>query len=103
MKLIKRKPAITEIEFLRAKTGSGIGRRDFLRHSGLAAAGAAVAAGLPLTMMKKARADDTEAPEAADEIREVRSVCTHCSVGCGILAEVKNGVWIGQEPAFDHP
>ena len=25
------------------------------------------------------------------------------SVGCGIIAEVQNGVWTGQEPAFDHP
>ncbi|MEF1214537.1 molybdopterin-dependent oxidoreductase, partial [Vibrio alginolyticus] len=25
------------------------------------------------------------------------------SVGCGIYAEVQNGVWTGQEPAFDHP
>jgi len=24
-------------------------------------------------------------------------------VGCGVIAEVQNGVWIGQEPAFDHP
>ena len=31
------------------------------------------------------------------------TVCTHCSVGCGINAEVNNGVWVGQEPAFDHP
>ena len=24
-------------------------------------------------------------------------------MGCGINAEVNNGVWVGQEPAFDHP
>ena len=23
--------------------------------------------------------------------------------GCGVYAEVQNGVWTGQEPAFDHP
>ncbi|MCV5925095.1 molybdopterin-dependent oxidoreductase, partial [Escherichia coli] len=32
-----------------------------------------------------------------------RTICSHCSVGCGIYAEVQNGVWTGQEPAFDHP
>ena len=25
-----------------------------------------------------------------------KSVCTHCSVGCTVIAEVSDGVWIGQ-------
>ena len=32
-----------------------------------------------------------------------KSVCTHCSVGCTVTAEVANGVWIGQEPSWDSP
>jgi formate dehydrogenase major subunit len=32
-----------------------------------------------------------------------RTVCSACAVGCGLYAEVQNGVWTGQEPAFDHP
>jgi formate dehydrogenase major subunit len=40
-------------------------------------------------------------PEAPTEIK--RSICTHCSVGCGVIAEVQNGVWTGQEPDFDSP
>ena len=32
-----------------------------------------------------------------------KSVCTHCSVGCTVIAEVENGVWTGQEPGFDSP
>src|SRR5438445_12331249 len=32
-----------------------------------------------------------------------QNVCTHCSVGCSVLAEVANGVWIGQEPVYDSP
>ena len=32
-----------------------------------------------------------------------KSVCTHCSVGCSVVAEVQNGVWIGQEPGWDSP
>ena len=30
-------------------------------------------------------------------------MCTHCSVGCTVLAEVENGVWVGQEPGWDSP
>lgn len=108
MKLIKRRSANAEssaaanLEEGCGRTGQGIDRRAFLRNSGLAVGGAALAGAFPLTMMKKVEA---QAPpeEKKGEIKQVRSVCTHCSVGCGIIAEVQNGVWIGQEPAFDHP
>jgi len=53
-------------------------------------------------MMEKAEANPASVANK-DTTTEVRSVCSHCSVGCGIIAEVQNGVWIGQEPAFDHP
>jgi|TARA_B110000305_G_scaffold28352_1_gene26502 formate dehydrogenase major subunit len=33
----------------------------------------------------------------------VKSVCTHCSVGCTVQAEVRDGVWVGQEPGWDSP
>ena len=36
-------------------------------------------------------------------IEQIKSVCTHCAVGCTVIAEVENGVWIGQEPGFDSP
>ncbi|MFK7965819.1 MAG: formate dehydrogenase subunit alpha [Burkholderiaceae bacterium] len=72
-----------------------------MRNSGLAAGGAALTtlATAP-GMMRKAHAVKSE---RVGEIKTVRSVCTHCSVGCGVYAEVQNGVWTGQEPAFDHP
>ena len=35
--------------------------------------------------------------------KEVRTVCTYCAVGCGIKAQVQNGVWVAQEVASDHP
>jgi formate dehydrogenase major subunit len=38
---------------------------------------------------------------AAAQIK--KSVCTHCSVGCTVMAEVQNGVWTGQEPGWDSP
>ncbi len=84
-----------------AQTGRGVSRRGFLRNSGLAAGGAAVTTMMAPRMMKKAEAASENA--RTGDIKTVRTICTHCSVGCGIYAEVQNGVWTGQEPAFDHP
>ena len=47
------------------------------------------------------KAEAAAAGKGAVEI--VKSVCTHCSVGCTVVAEVQNGVWIGQEPGWDSP
>jgi formate dehydrogenase major subunit len=79
-------------------TGGAVDRRTFLRNSGLAAGG--IAAGSLLTggMVKKA-----EAAAGGADIEIKKSVCTHCSVGCTVVAEVQKGVWIGQEPGFDSP
>lgn len=84
-----------------ASAGNAISRRAFLRNSGLMAGGAMLATGLAPGMMSKAKAA-TGAAVMADAKR-VKTICTHCSVGCGIIAEVQNGVWTGQEPAMDHP
>ena len=83
-------------------TGLALHRRDFLRNSGLLAGGAALATGLSPGMVRRAEATDAPAPSSG-ETKTVRTICTHCSVGCGVYAEVRNGVWTGQEPAFDHP
>ena len=79
--------------------GQAISRRMFLKSSGLVAGGAALATGVAPVMMKKAEA--AMAPGVQPE--RIKTICTHCAVGCGIIAEVQNGVWTGQEPAFDHP
>jgi formate dehydrogenase major subunit len=84
-------------------SGEAIGRRTFLRRSGLTAGGTALAAMLPPTLMRKAHAAAENPPMAGVPIEIRRSICTHCSVGCGVLAEVQNGVWTGQEPDFDSP
>jgi len=81
--------------------GRSIDRRAFLKRTGLAAGGAAVAIGLPAKMMRRADAADAAAADGDTVIK--KSVCTHCSVGCGVIAEVQNGVWTGQEPDFDSP
>jgi len=79
-----------------------IGRRAFLRRSGLTLGGAAAATVLQPGMMRKARAAGNT-PKAGIETVTRRSICTHCSVGCGVIAEVQNGVWTGQEPDFASP
>ena len=100
MKLI-RKNCRTEGSVHVAAPRDAIGRRTFLRRSGLTMGGAAVATMLPPTMMRKASAATGPKEGVATEMR--RSICTHCSVGCGVIAEVQNGVWTGQEPDFDSP
>ena len=74
-------------------------RRAFLRNSGLAVGGAALATAAPVGMIKKAKA----ASDGKTAVKRVKSVCTHCSVGCTVIAEVENGVWTGQEPGFESP
>jgi len=81
--------------------GGAIDRRTFLRRSGLTAGGAALASTLPMGMVRRAEAQT--AATGARKLNEIKSVCTHCSVGCTVVAEVDNGVWVGQEPGFDSP
>ena len=75
-----------------------VDRRAFLRGSGLAIGGIATAAALVGSNVAPAKATGAG---IASEIR--KSVCTHCSVGCTVVAEVQNGVWTGQEPGWDSP
>ncbi|WP_375262165.1 formate dehydrogenase subunit alpha [Palleronia sp.] len=79
---------------------AGVSRRSFLRNSGLAAGGLAGLGTLGGEFVGKAEAG----PLIADEPRELRkNVCTHCSVGCTVVAEVQNGVWVQQEPGWESP
>ncbi|MEI8276751.1 MAG: formate dehydrogenase subunit alpha, partial [Hyphomicrobiales bacterium] len=73
--------------------------RTFLRRSGLVAGGLATLGALPLGTVRKAEAAGTQIAGAT--IR--KNICTHCSVGCTLMAEVSNGVWVGQEPGWDSP
>lgn len=75
-----------------------VDRRAFLRGSGLAIGGLATAAAVVGSNVKSAQA---AGGGMAAEIK--KSVCTHCSVGCTVVAEVQNGVWTGQEPGWDSP
>ncbi|SFB72009.1 formate dehydrogenase subunit alpha [Tropicimonas isoalkanivorans] len=77
---------------------ASVDRRAFLRGSGLAIGGLSAIAATGGTVTQ---ATAQTATQKAVEIK--KSICTHCSVGCTVLAEVADGVWIGQEPGWDSP
>ena len=86
---------------LPVQASAGVDRRSFLRRSGLAAGGLAALGTLPLGAVRKAEAGPPPPPGATLATR--KNVCTHCSVGCTVIAKVTNGVWTGQEPGWDSP
>ena len=73
-------------------------RRSFLRSTGLAVGGLAAFSMTPRSVEAAASA---ASGDGKTEIK--KSVCTHCSVGCTVSAEVRDGVWVGQEPGWDSP
>lgn len=84
------------------KSVLGLSRRHFIQGAGVTAGGisaASIFSGLAIKQVKaQASTVDISAPKTVK-----RTICTHCSHGCGVYAEVQQGVWTKQEPAFDHP
>ncbi|SPJ23455.1 formate dehydrogenase subunit alpha [Palleronia abyssalis] len=76
---------------------SALSRRGFLQASGVAGLGLAALGGARRT----ATAQTAEEAETLPEFK--KTICQFCSVGCSMWAEVDNGVWVGQEPAFESP
>ncbi|AKI02001.1 formate dehydrogenase alpha subunit [Hoeflea sp. IMCC20628] len=79
---------------------TAIDRRTFLKRSGLTIGGAAAITSLSGGMVKRAEAQ-TAAGTGKTEIK--KTICTHCSVGCTVIAEIENGVWTRQAPGYDSP
>jgi len=77
-----------------------VARRSFLKLSAATAALTGVAMTTRMTSKAHAASGKTE-PYVGS--KTVRTICTYCAVGCGIEAEVHNGVWVRQEIAADHP
>ncbi len=75
-----------------------LSRRSFLK-MGAIGAGASVSLAFGENQVKKT--DKIIDPNAG--VKRVKTICSICSAGCGIIAEVKDGVWIRQDVAQDHP
>jgi formate dehydrogenase major subunit len=103
--LIKRKSADVQRGNLQAAmaglSAGAMDRRTFLRRSGLVAGGIVATGTLTIGSVRKAEAAGITRPSG--EVRIIKNICTHCSVGCTVKAEVANGVWVGQEPAWESP
>lgn len=99
--MLKRRspaPSVLSRSGLSHVSRSALSRRDFLRASGV---GGMALAGLGTGgTVRKAEAAETA---DIDKIVRRKSICPFCSVGCSIWAEVRNGVWVGQEPVFESP
>jgi formate dehydrogenase major subunit len=102
--LIKRNSGQASRGKLQGLIGSlsvgGLDRRSFLRQSGLAVGGLAALGSIKLGSVKQAEAGPMR-PGVPITLR--KNICTHCSVGCTVIAEIQNGVWVGQEPAWESP
>ncbi|EAL6266258.1 hypothetical protein DT098_07895 [Campylobacter jejuni] len=74
-------------------------RRSFLKMAALSSLATPLLA--RSETLREVSADELK--EAYEGSKKVKTVCTACSVGCGIIAEVQKGVWVRQEIAQDHP
>ncbi len=88
---------INEFDALKPK----VGRRSFLKMAAVATASGATVAFGNEGVTRKATKEEIKNPFPGST--SVKTICTACSVGCGIIAEVQNGVWVRQEVAQDHP
>jgi formate dehydrogenase major subunit len=95
----KPSPGKTVSSGRRVTLNPKVARRSFLKLS--AATAALSGAAMTTKLTGKAVAAEKAAPYSGSET--VRTICTYCAVGCGIEAEVQNGVWVRQEVAADHP
>jgi formate dehydrogenase major subunit len=83
-------------------SSGGLDRRSFLRQAGFAGAGLA-AIGAVAPSRAQAAGAATGVINHAQPVQRIKNICTHCSVGCTVTAEVQNGVWVGQEPSWESP
>ena len=78
-----------------------IGRRGFLKLASLGAAIGATSAFASADSIRPATKEEIKNPYPGSKI--VKTICSICSAGCGIKAEVQNGIWVRQDVAQDHP
>jgi anaerobic selenocysteine-containing dehydrogenase len=79
-----------ELATAESQGAAAVDRRTFLRRSGLLAGGLAGLGLLPAGTVRKTAAG-TPPPQGVQVTRR-KNICTHCSVGCSVIAEVANNV-----------
>jgi formate dehydrogenase major subunit len=77
-----------------------IDRRDFLKAAGVG--GMFLAGAMAPSLAREVEAQ-AKAEPTAPKLEQFKTICTKCAVGCGLIGEVQNGVWVSQEPWFEHP
>jgi formate dehydrogenase major subunit len=77
-----------------------VDRRHFLQAAGVGGFGLGVA--MAPSLARRVHAQEKAAPQPP-KLVQAKTVCTKCAVGCGLIGEVQNGVWVSQEPWFEHP
>ncbi len=97
-KIRKVAPAASSEGSRRVTLNPKVARRSFLKLS--AATAALTGAAMTTKLTGKAVAGEKAQYPGS---KKVRTICTYCAVGCGIEAEVQNGVWVRQDVAVDHP
>ena len=77
-------------------------RRNFLRAAGLGGLGVGLYALSGPSLVKEVEAQGKGEPQAPKR-DQYKTICGNCAVGCGLIGEVQNNVWVSQEPWFEHP
>jgi formate dehydrogenase major subunit len=97
------------MKLVRANGDGGLGalnphlnRRNFLRAAGIGGLGAGLYGLAGPSLVKEVEAQGQTEPQPP-KLAQFKTICTKCAVGCGLIGEVQNGVWVGQEPWFEHP
>lgn len=80
-----------------------IQRRNFLKKAGIGLGAGALGAILPKPLLRQAEGAAARKPPAPPKLEQHKTICSNCSVGCGFIGEVQSGVWVSQEPWFEHP
>nr|WP_249787577.1 formate dehydrogenase subunit alpha [Bradyrhizobium sp. NBAIM03] len=97
----RRPERANRIDAVTDEASGKLDRRTFLKQSGITAGALAAVGELALHSVRRVEAGPPPPVGASVTIR--KNICTHCSVGCSVIAKVANGVWIGQEPDFGSP
>ncbi len=78
-----------------------IRRRSFLKKAGIGLGVGAMASLLPKPLVREASAA-AKSPKPP-KYEQIKTICSNCAVGCGLIGEVQSGTWVAQEPWFEHP